>query len=476
MFRNHKTLIMLAVVALTVGYAVYDFQNEKATENAKSENSRVLPIEKDQVQEVLLTRFDSSASAPTEIFKLQRTQEGWKIAAPIEEVADQNATVDFVEGVTLEKSKDLVKQGAGIDWKLYGLDKPKAILQFKLNSGTEYKILISASKNYSGDPYIRVEGQDKVLVGNTTWNQKIEKRPFDFRDKRIMNKSAVSITKFQLLQSGAKFDKKQITLLKKDSNWELLEKPDWIVDQNKASEVVYMLNSTNVLEMTQENEIKLTDLKKYDLDKPLFKVQVNLEKDKKWSADFSKTPQGEHFILISEPKRIVKIAAQDFDKFQKVTMDYFRNRRFAFNFNREDVKKVHVEISDLKADFEKKNDEWIVVNPDSKYSYDSARVMAVVALVRNLDVGDFEPKQTDLSAAKYKIRFDSEDGKNILTSEFGEIYQKKEGEITKAFLLAKTSLSKTLFGVDEGSFKAMGLESLVTKKSEKPGVAKDEKK
>jgi hypothetical protein len=454
--RNKGLVTLCTAAVLAVGYAVYDFQSEKSTEKKKAEQSRLVAFDKDQI-----SSFEVQPAGIPAIH-VDRTPEGWKLTKPVQEVADQSAADDYVGGTVLEQSKDLVKSGADIDWKIYGLDQPKAVLIFTVNSGSEIKVDVSEKKNFAGDSYARVEGVDKVYTVANTWFLRANKRSFDFRDKRLLKKSAATIQSFRSIRGD-----RVVAVEKKDNVWISPLHPDWKLDQVKTNEAVYMLNTVNALEFSKEGAPTNSELKSFGLNQPRFVIEAVLKEDKKWKASFVEHDK-KRFVLISDPPQVLQISAQDMDKMGNLTLENLRDRHEPFNFDKALAKKLHIKNGDLSVDFELKGEDWTLLNEDKSLEYQAERPKSVLALVRNLEAMDYEPPaQKDIKPNVHEaVTFYGADGKPVIEIVFSGSYKKKVDGIDKNFVLAKSSLFATPVGVDEGTLRAIGLESIVKKKGE----------
>ncbi len=464
--KNKSALILIVTTILTVGYSIYDFQSEKKSEKAHAEQNRLVKFDKDQISE-----FEISKTGGTG-FVVERSPEGWKIKSPIQETADQAACQDYIDGVVLEQSKDSVKKGAGIDWKIYGLDQPAGTLSFKINSGQSLKIEVSAKKNFAGDSYLRIQGEEQVFLAAATWLSKTEKRLFAFRDKRILKKSAAQIGFF-------KYDhgKENFRIEKKDSQWTAPVKPSWKLDQTRSNEFVYMLNTVNAIDFSKEGVASPNELKEFGLNKPEFTIEVGLKDQTPSKVVFASNQKKESFVQTFDPHRILKIASQDMDKFLKMSLEAFRDRHEPFDFDKTHVKKMHILNGDLTADFILKNDDWVVDNQDKTLDYQVDRPKAILALVRNLEIMDFEPEHgiEKGQGLNQNVQFIDEQGKIVYEIKFFSTYKKTIEGLPKIYVQAKSSTYPSMVGVDEGSFRSIGLESIVKKKEEKVSEKSSEK-
>ena len=311
--RNRRFLILIGVCALSIAYAAYDYWSDKAAEERKAEQATLLLMNKDQVAEVSLQRPSGDN------IQLQRTNEGWQIIAPIKEVADQNSVVDFVEGTTLEKSTDLVKEGEGIDWKLFGLDSPVANLSFSDNAGKKVEFLISGKKNFDGDFYVRRAGENKVFTASTTWARRANKKLLDFRDRRVLKKESTGFKKLVFEQSG----KILFTTEKEGSEWKMTQGPgginfqNWALDAQRVNELIFSLNNCLAQDILVKPEPK--DLKVRKLDQASVKILLTPMTGEPWKVEFFEN-KTEVYALTSSPDRLLKIQSSDFLKYKNQTL------------------------------------------------------------------------------------------------------------------------------------------------------------
>lgn len=459
--KNKGLIILTSAVALVVGYAVYDFQSEKSAEKTKAEQATLLKMDKDQINDFVIQRLDE---AP---LHLSRDGDGWKIQEPVKENADQGATQDFVEATTLEKSKDVAKEGADIDLKLFGFDPPKAKITFKNNSDQSKTFLISTKKNYSGDPYVKIDGENKIFVGAGTWTARAEKKAFDFQDKRFMRFAAAKVNKVKLTRG-----KESLLVEKKDSIWFSPSRVDWKLDQTKSSEITYMLNNVTALEF-----IKDSDLKKYGLQKPTMSIEVGLmltdEESKKtksiWNADFGINDKKDHYVKNSDGL-ILKISPQDFEKFLKLDLEGLRDRKEAFHFSKDDIKKAEITLPEIQGQFELQDGNWKNLKEDSSLEVKPENIRALISQLRNFELFDFETHKSlsefESMTPKSRFLFKNSSGQMIFQLDVSSSYKKKIDGVEKTLIYAKTNLYPSVIGLDESHMNALNLKDLMKKKED----------
>jgi hypothetical protein len=457
--KGRSFLILISMCALCVGYAIFDYWSDSKKEISKSEAAQLLKLDKDQINEVTFQRAENS-------FKLQRTSEGWKLVEPLQEVADQKAVVDFVEGTTLEKSVDLVKEGADIDWKVFGLSDPLLTLSFKDNAGASVGFAISAKKNFAGDYYLRKVGEDKVYTASATWFTRTQKRILDFRDRRVLKyEPAIYKTMHYLIENKTLFMAE-----KKASEWSFTKGPsedakNWILDSARVNEILFSLNNLQALEVILDTDAKA--LQQRGLKKVSVALKLNEGAEKAWSVEFYENPQKEVYALTTEPARLLKISPSDFTKIKNQTAENLRDRKLAFVFDKDLVTEVSVEAQLLSAKFikSKSGDQWNVDKPEAQLTYKPESIAIFLNSLKNLQILDFNPPASvSYPVEKYNVKLSDKDAKKVLELSVNGTYEKNKSQ----FFRLHSSLFPQDFGMEATGFKNLPWKDLVQKKEKAP--------
>jgi hypothetical protein len=458
--KHRSFIVLIGVCVISLGYAAYDYWSDKAAEEKKAEQATLLKMNKDQVAEVVLQRQSGDN------ITLQRTGEGWQIINPITEVADQNSVVDFIEGTTLEKSTDLVKEGDGIDWKLFGLDAPAAQLSFADNAGKKIEFLISGKKNFDGDLYLRRSGENKVFTVSTTWNNRAQKKLLDFRDRRVLKKEPAGFKKLVFEAAG----KNLFTVEKEASEWKMSQAAaessdfkNWILDAPRVNEVIFSLNNCLAQEILVSPQPK--DLKDRGLQKAAVKILLTPLTGDPWQVEFFET-KSEVYALTSSPARLLRIQTSDFLKYKNQTADALRDRHVAFRFDRDQVAQVQIVRGEFTASFTGIDGKWTVENPTNDFEYKPESVLTLINSIKNLQVLDFKPPTAGVNdpAQPFSLRFLDKNAKLVLELRTLGAYAKEKDSMIKL----KSSLLETDFGVEQSRLATLPLEELVHKKVKAP--------
>ena len=466
-----KNWILFAGLTLAVaGYALFDLKNEKRKEEIKEEKSKVISFRPDQINEisVLLKEVTKTTKEGGEVLsnkiKLIRTPEGWKLEEPIQEVADQAAVDEFIEGLTTEKAEEIKPTSGEVDWKVFGLDEPRGEIDLQNNLGEKVSFLISSKKNYQGDAFLRRNQDMIVLLASSTWFTKLEKRPFDFRDHRLFKKSTALVTEMSVENTEGHF-----AIQLADGKWKSSGHEDWKLDQEKTNE--FMQNLTGSLVEGFEKEAAPTpeEIKKWGLKTPRAVIHLKLKEGGLWEATLGRDHDLTNRVMVSDPLLVAKISAPNAEKFADVTLDVLRDRHELLAFKSEDVRSVEIQSMAGTTELRLQGKSWEANKkafPELKV--DSNQVGGLLVRLESLQVGEFLDRRTSLpdKTAKTVILKD-EAGKVLLQLKFGETRKLKVHGRDRASVIVQSAAQADPFSIDEGSYKTLGLEPFLTPESEK---------
>lgn len=436
---KRKNLAVFAIfVSLVVGYAGYDYWSTQRDEKRSSEQRLLLTANPDQVQKVALHMNGKD-------IELERQAEGWKMTKPVQDAGNAVVIDQYIEGIATEKSQNTVAEGDKLDLAAFGLDHPKGVIELGLNSGQTVRFTIGQMKNYQGDAYLRKDDEAKVMIVSSTWFSKVEKTAGDFRDKRLMRRSNATTEKIFYEKGTEKFQ-----LIKKDGQWQAVGHSDWKLDQNKVRELLAQLNSTEALEFIAEGDAKPAELKKWQLDPPQFRLQVESSADSKlkpWTAGFAAGPDKVFRVHVSEPNQVLKIAPSELGKFQILTLDSFRDRSEPFQFDHSKVKKVDIKLGEKT--FNLKSDDPKV--QELMKQFDKVKVA-------EFTTGKHAPFEQEISLK-------DESDKEIFKFQWGGLHSVANSQGNRTVFSAKSSLLPQEFSISESDLNLLNLNEITSKAS-----------
>lgn len=293
-----RTILVLCLL-LFGGYAVYDFYHQKNIQEKESIATRLMTLNFEQVDQVVIEKGGEPAIV------LKRTVDGWNLEAPLKDQADNTAADDFVKGAFPERIIEVAKEGEGIDWAVYGLDKPQGKITFKTSSGGQNIFEISEKRNFEENVFARRDGENRVLVINSIWQTRLNKSVMDFQDRRFLRHKIASVDQLVLQNEKGRMEIRRV-----DGKWVAPAQKDLVLDQNKVRETLTALAEAKASEFITG---KLPTLKE------LFVLDLVMA-DKNWSASVGQSKDLGIYAQVSDPAQKMKMEAGALDKFIKLSL------------------------------------------------------------------------------------------------------------------------------------------------------------
>lgn len=466
--KNKGLWILVAITAVAVAAATFDFQWEKIKDEKKTSASMVFQTKPENVHEITIVfanpsnmvRDGNPIVTNKAIFAFADGK--WALKSPIDEIGDQESIRTFVEQLVGEKAQEVGGQKEQIDWAGFGLDSPKGSISVKDTTGKITEVSISNRKNFQGEAYLRRGQENKVLLGTAAWFGKIEKTLFDFRDKRPV-RSSEDLSQITIQNSKGKFE-----FNLKDSKWSFAGKPNWKMDQAKVREVLGKLTGSTLTGFLSEGKLRPQDLKPFQNTKTIADIGVVL-KDKKWTAKVIPGQEHTSHLLISEPSSVATMSESDAEKFFQLNPDQLRDKGAPFEFKKADVQKIEVKSAKGSVQAEKTAEDWkIVSKSDPKFDVDDKKISALVDRIGTLEAMEFQAKSSDKAGDK-KILMKDSGGQTILELALSEPEKRKINGADQAIVAARSNLVDEGLVLDNNKVRDLGLdEMLAPKKEEKP--------
>ncbi|HWU41925.1 MAG TPA: DUF4340 domain-containing protein, partial [Bdellovibrio sp.] len=233
-----RTLLVLALLIFG-GYAIYDYRHDQNREKHAAEEALLLTVNSEQVDSVSLEKQGQK-------ILLKRTVDGWNLEEPFKDLADNTAVEDLIKSVASEKIIDVAKEGENIDWSIFGLDKPLGTITFATNAGAKNVFQISSKRNFEENALARRDSEKRVLIINSVWQNRMNKTPLDFRDRRVLRHRMASIDSFKL-----KNEKGLMELVLQEGKWIAPAKKNLKLDQNKVHEILQSIADAKAAEYVE---------------------------------------------------------------------------------------------------------------------------------------------------------------------------------------------------------------------------------
>lgn len=285
--------LLVIILLLMVAFAYYDYYKDKKAAEQEMDQSRLMNVPFDQVEKIEVTKADVNV-------RLKRTVDGWIMEEPLKDLADNDAVDGFIKAAAMERILDVVKEGSDIDWKLFGLDKPRVIFTFTTTGDKVDKFEISEKKNFEDNVYIRRNDENRVLLINTSWSKKAIQPAVEFRDRRVLRTKIASVDEIKIKNKVGLLHLKMY-----DGRWKAPTDQKMNVDQNKVRELLTAISEAQGSFYLDRKEVP-----------PLkFMMTMDLMMDKKsWHADIGQASDFVIYSDVKDPAYIMKLEPGALDK------------------------------------------------------------------------------------------------------------------------------------------------------------------
>jgi|GEM_PF-3604874 len=169
-----STSLFALVVAILVGFTVYDYWSSQKKEEVKEASEKIVRLDKDGLKVIEVGGSKNS-------FRLEKVDNHWTLTKPYQESADQQAVLTYIEQLFGEKSVSVVAENP--DLAKYGLAQP--LFTLHLVSSKEESVKLGSVRAYDNSLYAQIDQEPKVLLVNSSWDVMLSKLPSEFRDTKL---------------------------------------------------------------------------------------------------------------------------------------------------------------------------------------------------------------------------------------------------------------------------------------------------
>ncbi|MEQ1723978.1 MAG: DUF4340 domain-containing protein [Pseudobdellovibrio sp.] len=456
--KLNKTYAFAAITLLIVA-AVYllDFKAEQKKENVKQ--SLILNQNLDQITYMQIVKPDLKVG-------LQKSEFGWSLLEPIQDVADNENVEELLKTLSSEKQESVVKQSetpfTDIELREFGLDKPAVIFNLKDNLGHTKKVSVGSVKNFEGNSFIRVDEENKIVITSPVWIARAENELIYYREKKLYRHSIANINKLKI-----KSIRDEFTLKKVNDKWtDSLH--GYELDQNSVREILKKITETNIDEYTFEGEPSTKMVHEKGLDKAPVSLSL-FSDDSSWSVEFNlKMEDKAVYALTERPTFLVKVEPAAWEAFGNLNLDSLRDRQSALAFNPNEVQKIYYKHEGRELSFKLKDGQWATEGAEG--TLDNEAIKKVLTKAHDLKISEFIDSSVDRDKfeGQNMLILKSNTEKLVLQINWGPGFKQKKAGTEKEYYYARTQLSNTIFALEKNLIDSLGV--VPEKKSEKPGV------
>ncbi|MGC8659854.1 MAG: DUF4340 domain-containing protein, partial [Desulfomonilaceae bacterium] len=194
--KGYKLLIYLFILLALLTYIyVVEIRHKQTESERKEKASRIVHLDKDDISEIKI----KSLEGPSIQIK-KAASDKWNLVQPIDVMADIRAVRNFLTAATLAQPEKVVME-KDVKWADYGLAKP----DFEVTLTSPKKtvtISFGASNPAKSSYYLKVDGDQRLLLVPDTLKISLNKKVFDLRDKTVSEISPDKIEKLEIVRDG----------------------------------------------------------------------------------------------------------------------------------------------------------------------------------------------------------------------------------------------------------------------------------
>ena len=183
MKKFSTTSLFALIVLILVLFTSYDYWSTLKKADRQEAESKVIQLAKTEI-ELIEVKTGDVKTGQSDVRQFKKENGIWKILKPVQESADQQIAMTYVDQLTNERMSETVKEGADLNLDLYGLKNPLFELNLKAG-GASQNLKIGSIKAFDGSLYAQINDQNKVVLVSNAWDVILSKPLADFRDKRL---------------------------------------------------------------------------------------------------------------------------------------------------------------------------------------------------------------------------------------------------------------------------------------------------
>lgn len=446
-----KTIILaLLAVGFTGGVYYYTVVREK--HQAEADTSHIVYLKKEQINYLEMQNKNKK-------YVFNKSDKGWNIEEPIIDIADDQRLEEVLSQLTNEKQLAIAKEGPGINWAEFGLDTPESLMVIKNNLGQSQKIFISATKNFEGNHYARIDNHEKILVVSPTWFNYTTENLTYFREKSLYRGQIAAIRKIEI-----KSLKDHFTLLSGDKGWHTPVFEANALDQSKIRSMIKAIAENTIQDYISEGDPSDMERKEKGLNKDYVEVIFETETDR-WAVVVNLHEKDRALYALTEkPTYLVKLDLSQWELFGNLNLDALRDRKTIMGFDVKLVNRVFVKQGGKSLQMIKEDSKW---RPESdainqKIKLNSDQITDLVNQVHDLEITYFIPEAEGAAfAGNDMIILKTSEDQLLFQLNWGPLQHKKVEGLEQDYFLARTQASDQIFGLNKSYIDKLPIEQIL---------------
>ncbi len=351
--RFRTTLILIAIL-LAAGAYVYFVEQPK--QEAAAKKPTLYEAKAEDVTSVGLVYSDRQV-------EIVKTDDKWKLTKPLETAGDESAIKNLVNAVIgCEIAKEL--EDANTDLKVYGLDTPFVTVSFGTKGDKQPpKTRFGKTTPVGSSAYAQREGEQKVLLANSSCRHALDKQVKDLRDKTLVDFKDDDVQAFQIERPGA-----FISLERKDGAWQVSPGP-YKADANAVRTYLSSVRALRAVEFPDDSPVPDGGL--YGLGDPRLRIRMRTGESTETVVELGKETSTKNvYVQVLGKPGIYEVGEYTYRNLDKTALDL--RDKTVLPFEVDALQSVEVTRKDGGTfKIVRSGDTWTVEGPQGKPKTDA---------------------------------------------------------------------------------------------------------
>ncbi len=373
------TLVLLIITGAVFAYLYFYERTAPGTQEAARQSEKVINFDRDKIDGIVIHNGG-------ERIELRRNDEKWRLEAPIKDQANNSAIENLL--LDLESwQKDATipaKEIAADKNRLseYGLNRAKLRLKL-LGPGAPPEIFFGKDAALEGKIYVRFENSKEAFIAGQSVKKDIEKKPEDFRDRRLTDLIEAQVTRVVLKSPAGEME-----LQKQDEHWEITKPLQARGDDQKIGDLIAQVTTAQIQKFVADDR---GDLHPYGLAEPKGSVTLFGQGDKQGQMlQIGNTPEKEKdqvYVRFAARGSVYTLPKKIEDLLNTKPND-LRDRHLA-RIDTKNLDRITIDAPEKgKTVLARKDEDWTIANKKNTPA-NSSEVRRLIDVLQNEKVSRF---------------------------------------------------------------------------------------
>ncbi len=389
---NYRTTVILAVMAIVVGIALFFvFQHERQTTIiVEGQNRLFASLTASDISEIVIERGQPD---PQRVV-LERFDSQWRLREPVAALAgadEAQHVATLLAGLQYDRSLELTSENAA----QFGLAPPMATVSFRSTSG-RHELLVGSAAGLAGDQfaYVTRPGDSVAYLVDRQINSVAAADAEDFRSRSLLEFDPQSINTIKLER-----DDQTIILHRTEGQWRLAEPVRALAGQQAVDTIIQNLAQLQAAQFVDDEPQSLDE---FGLDNPQLSVELSPSDgfpsaEEPSESDLVRVNFGLHadldrnlvYARVLPQANVYSVAGTAFRDINK-GLDQLRSNRLV-NLDPESLEFLSIEVDGTSVSLEREDNRWRMTAPE-KANADSAEVNRLLRTLSELEVRAWSDK------------------------------------------------------------------------------------